>query len=206
MNTTTVATTDIVPIIPGTPFQGGFYAGRFCVNDQQFALIVAPKNGGEQEDILWSEKYTDISGARSFCDGIANTNAMVEADLALGKWARELSINGFTDWYLPSRDELELCYRYLKPTTQKNWTWRNGENPSALPVATYPYTEIDPAQTPADVFRDDGVEAFEPVWYWTSTQCSADTAWSQNFDDGDQDSNGKGYELRARAVRRFLII
>jgi len=42
-------------------------------------------------------------------------------------------------------------------------------------------------------------------WHWSSTQFSALTAWCQSFDDGTQDLSGKHYELRARAVRRFLI-
>lgn len=49
--------------------------------------------------------------------------------------------------------------------------------------------------------------AFEPTWHWTSEQYAgfASVAWFQDFDDGGQDSSGKGYELHVRAVRRFLI-
>jgi len=45
------------------------------------------------------------------------------------------------------------------------------------------------------------------AWYWTSTQYAgnASSAWSQNFDGGDQNYGGKGYKGRVRAVRRFLI-
>jgi hypothetical protein len=46
-------------------------------------------------------------------------------------------------------------------------------------------------------------ELFDDGWYWTSTQHSAHTAWSQVFDGGGQDYDGKDNELRARAVRRF---
>jgi hypothetical protein len=49
-------------------------------------------------------------------------------------------------------------------------------------------------------------EAFARDWYWSSTQYSADYAWCQDFDGGDQSSLGKDYELRARAVRRFSVI
>jgi hypothetical protein len=38
-------------------------------------------------------------------------------------------------------------------------------------------------------------------WYWTGTQCSADYAFIQYFDDGYQDSSGLQYEARVRAVR-----
>jgi hypothetical protein len=48
---------------------------------------------------------------------------------------------------------------------------------------------------------------FEADWYWTSTQCAgvAQSAWVQGFYGGDQDITRKGYELRARAVRRVPI-
>lgn len=49
-------------------------------------------------------------------------------------------------------------------------------------------------------------ELFEDGWYWSSTQSSADFAWYQVFDDGFQNSGGKGVEGRARAVRRLLVI
>lgn len=41
--------------------------------------------------------------------------------------------------------------------------------------------------------------------YWTSTQGSASTAWSQTFGRGDQSHDTKSYEGRARAVRRLPL-
>lgn len=35
-----------IPAVPGTPFAGGFYAGRFQINGEEFALVVAPKAQG----------------------------------------------------------------------------------------------------------------------------------------------------------------
>ncbi|MEO8644598.1 DUF1566 domain-containing protein [Pseudomonas sp.] len=43
------------------------------------------------------------------------------------------------------------------------------------------------------------------TWYWSSSQRSADLAFDMYFDDGYQDSSGKGSELRVRPVRRFFI-
>jgi len=43
-------------------------------------------------------------------------------------------------------------------------------------------------------------------WHWSSTQYSAHLAWDQGFDGGSQLNGGKDSALRARAVRRFLII
>ena len=43
------------------------------------------------------------------------------------------------------------------------------------------------------------------AYYWTDTQYSADNAWTQVFDDGNQDDYGKSYEGRARAVRLIQL-
>ncbi|MCY1520055.1 hypothetical protein D9M68_548250 [compost metagenome] len=69
----------------------------------------------------------------------------------------------------------------------------------------YPYTGESPAQTSAKAFRADGEQAFEPAWYWASTQYSPTTAWVQYFDGGSQLYGPKDYDYRARAVRRFKV-
>ncbi|HDR8985159.1 TPA: DUF1566 domain-containing protein, partial [Burkholderia vietnamiensis] len=47
---------------------------------------------------------------------------------------------------------------------------------------------------------------FESAWYWSGEQHEEESgwAWFQYFDDGHQDSDRQGSELRARAVRRFI--
>ncbi len=42
-------------------------------------------------------------------------------------------------------------------------------------------------------------------WHWTGTQFSAGFAWTQDFGDGTQLNDGKSFEARARAVRRFPL-
>lgn len=189
----------------GAPLDGGFYAGLIRTNDQIFALIVAPKADGEHEPAEWGAYGKKIEGASSVSDGRANTIAMAEAGYSLAQWALTLKINGFDDWYLPARDELEIVYRNLKPTAEENYTWRNGENISAVPP-TYAYTEQLPAQTNVEAFQQGSTEAFDDAWYWTSSQSSANSAWCQDFVDGSQGGGLKNLELRARAVRRLLVI
>ena len=196
-----------VPVIPNTPFAGGFYAGRIRIDDINYAIIVAPKAEGEHDDIAWNRSVKNVAGALSYCDGLTNTNAMVEAGSRVAKWARDLRIGGFDDWYLPSQDELEVCYRNLKPGTDENALWgRSGINVSAVPP-TYPYTAEVPKQTESEDFRKGGAQAFEPEWYWTSTQHAGDAgyAWVQNVGDGGQSNGRKGNYYRARAVRRLKI-
>lgn len=204
INNSTNTATQTIPIVPGTPFEGGFYVGRFQVGGIEYALIVSPKAEGELEEAAWGPPEQSIENA-SYADGWTNTNAMAATNNDLARWILALDINGFSDWYLPSRDELELCYRNLKPTTDDNYTsFRDGDNPSSLP-AGYPYTKSSPLQTAASHFREDGEQAFERAWYWTSTQYSPDTAWIQYFNDGNQGNVLKDYARRARAVRRLPI-
>lgn len=49
-------------------------------------------------------------------------------------------------------------------------------------------------------------ELFEDDWYWSSTQYSPLSAWTQDFDGGVQISGHKVTEGRARAVRRLSVI
>jgi hypothetical protein len=196
-----------LPPTAAAPLEGGFYAGRILIAGILYALIVAPKAEGEHKPGVWSKSEKSVPGALSWNDGVANTAAMAEAGSALAKWAQCLKIGGFSDWYLPSLDELELCYRYLKPTTEPNYLWsRSGINVSAVPP-TYPYVADFPAQTAHELFRAGGSEAFVDDVYWSSTQhASGGTyAWGQDFSRGGQYGWDKGDHIRARAVRRLAI-
>ena len=200
-------TTQQIPTIIGTPFAGGFYAGTIRIDGALHALIVAPKAEGQHEDTEWNSSRDNVTGALSYNDGLANTKAMSEAGSALAQWSLGLNIGGFSDWYLPSLDEQEIIYRSLKPTEEKNYCWaRSGINLNAAEPAA-PYTPDSPIQTTAEAFQAGGAEAFDPVWYWTSTQHAAGSscAWVQYFGYGSQGIDLKDGQYRARAVRRIAI-
>lgn len=185
----------------GTPVEGGFFAGYINMPDGPYGIAVAPKALGEVRG-QWSKRGLDVPGARSYFDCRANTIALAEAGSELAQKILGLSIGGCSDWSIASRDVLELAYRNLKPTKRENYVWRNGDNPSSVPVG-YPYTEELPTQTLATPFQEGGAEAFEVEWYWASTQFSAGSAWVQRFYYGHQHYHAKDFEFLARAVRRF---
>ena len=101
------------PTKPGTAFGGGFYAGRFFIGTQAYALIVAPKAEGQIAPMPWNGSLKHVAGATSYCDGMANTKAMAKAGSALAKKAMALRIGGFKDWHLPSRLQLLVAFHEL---------------------------------------------------------------------------------------------
>jgi len=217
--------TPAVPTVPGTAFAGGFYAGRITVDGKDYALIVAPKAEGENHGVTWAPDWRKATpGTQSLCDGMANSEAMNDAEHPAAQWCRALRIGGHDDWYLPSRDELEMLYRNLKPGTDENWTYANradawgvepgkyngvdtagnGHNAASVPAGEA-YTDSMPAQTTAVTFQTGGAEAFEERWYWSSAEFVPTNAWFQFFDDGGQYGGDKGDSLHCRAVRKVLI-
>lgn len=203
MDTPTINT---IPTAIGEAFAGGFTTGRIFVDRRPFLLITAPKAEGLITEVAWNGKMKRVDGAVSYFDGLANTRAMAEAGSEAAKQVLALRIGGFDDWYIPSRDELELQYRAFKPTKDKNWVYRNGDNPSSDPPG-YPYTESSPGQTVIKAFRKGGAEAFSDGWFWSSTQSEGDVAcaWFQTFDGGYQGRGHEGNEYDVRAVRRFAL-
>ena len=75
---------------------------------------------------------------------------------------------------MPAVDELELCYRALKPTTDSNYTGNivrndtgskpNGTNPNSDPTGAA-YTTSVPGQTSVVTFRSGGAESFSSSYY-----------------------------------------
>lgn len=196
----------------GESYGGGYYAGAgITVSGTTWILVVAPKATGEAQ-LPWEwTADPDVTGAESTNDGTSNTDAIVAAggsssSVAAG-FCDNLSTGGSTSWHLPSPDELEICYRYLKPGTQNNDTvgkvlhmTDNGTNPNSSPVGAG-YTTTDPSQTTSALFQSGGSEAFEQDAYWTSMQIGSGSAWAQEFSDGDQTTYTKSTTQYVRAVR-----
>jgi hypothetical protein len=187
----------------GAPLGGGYFTGIIVVDGQRYALITAGVDG----ELRGAWSGASVEGATSRCDGLANTRKMAMAGSTIAAQAFALNTNSHNDWYIPSRDEQELQYRNLKPTTRPNYVSSgDGENPSSAPVGKL-YTKDLPAQTGASNFRSGGVDAFAEAWYWSSTQHASypSYAWVQYFNDGYQDYGHKDDEGRARVVRRLPI-
>ena len=205
----------MIPTRIGQTFEGGYLAGVIRVRDSAYLVLVAPKS--TEDSVQFKTTYSSTSGTRRVNDGWANTNAMNDVEHPAAQYCRSLTVGRHTDLYLPSRDELELCYRVFKPTNQVNLTYpagtfdgnlrlANGTNLNSIPTGSA-YTEINPARTIVTAFQTGSVEAFAADWYWTSTESSSYTNSSlvQHFSNGYQLWNSKTGVHRVRGVRRVLI-
>jgi TolB-like protein len=92
---------------------------------------------------IWSVHNTAVENTRAEIGrGTQNTRLIVEKlRQTSGEWdtaaqkANDLVFNGFDDWFLPSKDELDQMYGNLKRRNlgefRDEWYWSSTENPSA---------------------------------------------------------------------------
>jgi len=195
----------------GDAFGGGFFAGQISTAGNGIAdynLVIGPL-ASAKTNLAWKNAQTTTTGADSVINGTQNTADMV-ADgnstvYPCAHFCNDLSTGSQTDWYMPAKNELEICYFNLKPTTASNNT-TGGANTNAVPSRGSNYTSGSPAQTSATAFKAGGTEAFPNTnEYWTSTEVSAGDARKQTFVDGAQYADYKTTVRSVRAIRRVAV-
>lgn len=204
------ASNSVTPVMAiGDAYQGGFYAGQIGVSSvATHNLVVGPVASAQNASIQWKNVNTATAGADSVIDGPQNT-ADIVADgnstvYPAAHFCNDLVIGGYSDWYMPAKNELEVCYYNLKPSTTSNVT-NSGTNTNAVPSRGSNYTSGTPAQTSATNFQDTGTEDFTVTGYWSSTELAATIVWRQFFTNGNQDYDGKSYLRGVRAIRRVAV-
>lgn len=168
-----------VPAI-GASIAGGYYAGQISTSGNGTAthyLIVAPISSG-YDYLSYGNTYVDagiIFNCTSRINGPNNTDLLDTEPSVFdaAAFCNDLTIGGFSDWYLPAVDELEVCYYNLKPTTDSNDT-SFGANNYSVPKRTSNYTTTVPGRTSAVDFRSGNSQAFDGVAFpilpwWSST-------------------------------------
>lgn len=197
-----------VPVI-GQSFQGGYYGGAISTTANGVAthyLVVSPKAFGEDsKQFATSPGFSDPT---SFIDGPTNSSTMNDSNHPAAQFCEGLTIGGYSDWYLPARDELHTIYYFLKPTTTNNNT-SSGYNAYAVspqPVNSY-YSATVPARTSVSEFQSGGAEFFETSdYYWVSTQNDSSYAKTMQFNNGDSTAVLiKSSQVRVRAIRRVAV-
>jgi hypothetical protein len=148
-----------VSLLPGQALGGGYFGGFISTTADgvaTHALIVGPVASAQSATtIQYKNANTATAGADSDIDGPQNTADMVADGNATvypaAHFCNDLVIGGFSDWYMPAKNELEVCYYTLKPTTAANDT-SAGINPNAVPARASNYQPSGPTQPAADNF------------------------------------------------------
>ena len=198
-----------VPTVIGQAFGGGFYAGQIGVSSVATHYLIVGPVASAESTLKWKNADTDTPNANSDINGPQNTTDMVNDGNATvypcAHFCNNLSTGGQTDWYMPAKNELEVCYFNLKPTTTSNNTG-SGINANAVPARASNYTSGNPAQTSSATFQVGGAEAFTATDYWCSTEFSAVYARRQSFSNGYQYRSSKTYiTIPVRAIRRIPV-
>ncbi len=142
----------------------------------------------EWSNLEWGVYGTDISGAAGTSIGTGATNTSditwhvffvnTNADAPAAEECSWLSYEGYDDWFLPSKDELDLMYQNLHLSGFGGFV--EGEQP--LGGGDYDY-----------------------FYYWSSTEVNSDYAYCRTFRDGESyvrsKLNSSGYYVRA--IRSF---
>ena len=196
-----------IPLTIGQAFGGGYYAGQISTTGNSVAdynLVIGPI-ASTQSTLQWKTAATTTAGTTSDITGPANSAVMNNASHPAAQFCEGLTVGSFTDWYMPARNELDVCYFNLKPTTQSNDTTA-GINANSVPERTSNYTVGTPAQTSAALFiTGTGAQAFTGDSYWTSTEYGTTTGKTQRMNNGDFNYEGKTNSYRVRAVRRVAV-
>lgn len=191
-------------LVLGQAYAGGFYGGQILISGTVYNLVVAPKTGGEG---TYAYRTTTAAESALLADrtyyGRTTTELFADVNHPAFQWAGGLTLNGFTDWYVPAWYELEIIYRNLKPSTDANTT-SFGANPYANPTATSNYTTTVPGQTTALAFRTGGAEAFSASNYMTCLETPSVTSanYRISFLTGSVVSATKNTSALVRAIRR----
>ena len=113
----------------GAQLEGGFFHGVVLIEGQLWGEVTGPKADCQVSGLAWHPDCTDIAGATSDFDGLANTRAMAAAGSPLAQAALACRSGGFDDWAIPARGCQLLQRAHLKPLLPEaeafasKWYW-----------------------------------------------------------------------------------
>jgi hypothetical protein len=128
---------------------------------------------------MWKTTNTATAGTTSLTDGVANTDAMATAGIALHP-AAQACRNVGPEWYLPARNELDILY--------DNLVDQDGNGTPGGPLGS--------------TFDFNITGSVPAGWYWASSEFGSSRARLQRFSVGTQFNDDKDDGFPVRCVRR----
>lgn len=205
----------------GDSYLGGYFVGQISTTQNGAAthnLIVSPKATGYYPSTGGTGKqYTPATGATSTFNGATNTSYLVSVGSGFAaNFCDDLTIGGYTDWYLPALYELEILYYNLRPIPAISGTYNsllNGGNPYSVTYSGN-YSETNPGQTILTAFQNAGSEALNEQRFWSSTYDTVNALPKSIVFNGSGFVNAGGLQMSinsnntdigTRAIRRVPI-
>jgi hypothetical protein len=111
----------VAPPTIGSSYCGGFYAGDIDVSGTCYRLIVAPNATG-CACCRWKTTNTATPNTTSCVNGYTNTyGPLTDSTHPAGNWTATRTIGGYSDWYLPSINEITVLFasRNSMPTGER---------------------------------------------------------------------------------------
>lgn len=168
-STPTQFTTAIAPpTVLGQTYQGGFYTGTISTAGATYYLIVAPNSTG-CACCQWKCTRT-CSNVSCLSDGYFNTyTCMADPTHRSANWTATRTIGGYSDWYMPSRCELNQMYLarfcmppgegYILPGARAYWS----SNEDSALLGCHQYFDTDGTQNCNDKDNSCPVRAIRRV-------------------------------------------
>ncbi len=167
--------------VPLSALYGKMYAGGliFYLNTTDGSgMVAAAEDQNEGISVRWGCLKDEINGAdgEGLGTGAQNTMEILAGCTDSGIAAKicgDLGLNGYNDWFLPSKGELNLMWENLADSDGDGHI--SGVN----------------------------IGGFEGAFYWSSTEIDDQGAWFQFFANGSQNRDSKFNSNRVRAARAF---
>lgn len=121
-------------------YQGGYYIGDVTVSATTYAILLAPKSSGQGATTSsWGPLFT-VTGATSAVDGLSNSTVLNSASYTPAFFCMNLTLNDYSDWYLPATNELLLAQttKLILPTAERmddDTYWSSTETNNVYAVA-----------------------------------------------------------------------
>ena len=207
------------PAFIGQAYGGGFFAGQISSTGNGVAthnIVVCDVSVGQGYK-NWSDVgYTGGTGITSNLTGYENSVAIVALGTGYNStvnngaaFCRAINTGGYTDWYMPAKSELEVCYYHLKPGTAGNAIIGGVNAYAAAPRSSssgYTNNPTDPVQTTATNFQTGASsQEFAGADYGTSTETSTTGNFRITFTTGDPTVSAKETANQVRAIRKVAI-